>query len=85
MKAPLFVAGDLWPVGLDQGSLDVRLVGPRAAVAGGRRAAESVLEVWFRRGTRTPVAGDRLSTWRDGSTVYAMALSGGERPAGIES
>lgn len=32
------------------------------------------LEVWYRRGSRDPEIGDRLDTFVDGSTTYAMAL-----------
>lgn len=34
---------------------------------------QQVLEVHYRADTRPPRVGDRLGTWRDVSTVYAMA------------
>jgi hypothetical protein len=33
------------------------------------------LEVFYRRATVAPKYGDRLPTWRDGSTRYAMAVA----------
>lgn len=31
------------------------------------------LPVWFRRGSRVPHLGERVDTWTDVSTLYAMA------------
>lgn len=65
----LYVVGSRW-----HDTVTVRLVGSREEVERYPVAAhEVVLEVHRRAGSRAPVAGDRLSIWRDGSTSYAMA------------
>lgn len=37
--------------------------------------SDRILPVYYRRDTNPPRRGDRLPTWRDGSELYAMAVS----------
>lgn len=38
-----------------------------------RHEDNDVLEIYFSKGARAPIVGERIGTYRDGSTLYAMA------------